>query len=70
MENTNVGVKSGLFISTKILIVIGILTALIFAGSILATYYGKSCPNCDDKLSAKCGDLYCLNVNIIDGILN
>lgn len=60
--------KNGLFIGTKIIILIVIATALIFIGSILATYFGKSCTNCDENLSNKCSDLYCSNINILNGI--
>lgn len=64
MESTG---KSGIYCSTKLLILIGIATSLVFTGAILATYFGKSCTNCDKNLTNKCDDFYCSNVNILDG---
>ena len=63
-----VPIKKGLFITYTILAVIGVVTALVFAGSIIATYFGKSCPQCENReLAALCGDYYCSNTNIFQG---
>lgn len=64
---SNAPKPSGLFISTKILIVIGVVLALVFAGSICATYFGKSCTDCNKNLNVRCGDYYCENKNILEG---
>ena len=56
--------KAGVFISTKILVVVGISIAAIFVGSILATYFGKHCDDCQKK----CNNLYCESENILIGM--
>ena len=69
-QKTDASVKtsSGIFITTKVLVAVAIVTALIFAGSIIATYFGKTCTDCNKNLSSRCNDYFCDNRNIIEGI--
>lgn len=59
--------KKGFFLSLKVLIIIGIVISLVFAASIIATYFGKSCTDCNKIIPIKCQDLYCTNSNITAG---
>ena len=60
--------KRGIFVSRKILIVLGVAIAVIFVACICATYFGKHCENCSKNFESRCGDLYCENKSILDGI--
>lgn len=58
--------STGLYFSLSVIITILIGTALVFTGAILATYYGKTCPNCPaTNFEIECGDYYCSNQNVL-----
>lgn len=50
--------------SLRTLIIVGFLLVIIFIGSILGTYFGKVCKDCDQNLPSKCQSLYCSETNI------
>ena len=66
-SNVAVSTSKGVFLTTKILILIGVVTALVFAGSICATYFGKNCKDCDKELFSDCNNAYCKNKTLING---
>lgn len=66
-SSNSVGMKPrGLFFPWPIIAVVLVGTALVFTGSILATYYGKTCPDCPKaNLAVECEDYYCQNQNVL-----
>ncbi len=61
--------KSFLSLTKTQLIIIGLVLAAIFVGSILATYYGKPDSCKDNDLLGKCEKLACDNRTIISSKL-
>lgn len=60
-------VKTGFYVTKTLAIILGLSVVVIFTGSILATYFGKSCTNDSDKyLFDKCADLACSNISILE----
>lgn len=58
----------GYFVSLKVIVVVGFVIVAILVGSILGTYFGKVCKDCNKILSSRCQQLYCDNSSIIEGV--
>lgn len=54
--------QRGLFLTPSALVVLGVCMAGVFAGVVLAAYFGRKCPECSgEQLEKKCVDLFCAN---------
>lgn len=57
----------GLYFPWPFIAAILVGTAVVFTGSILATYYGKTCPDCSKvDLEIECRNYYCNDQTVIE----